>query len=61
MKSMKFNINRIRAIVFMVAAFGYLPLQSAEQSSLNKKVSSEAKVEQAEKVTVKPIAGLTIN
>jgi len=29
---MKFIINRFRALVFLVAALGYLPLQSAEHS-----------------------------
>jgi len=57
-KCMKFNINRIRAIVFLVAALGYLPLQSADQNSVKKEVKSEAKVEKAAQ---KPVAGLSKN
>jgi hypothetical protein len=55
---MKFNINKIRAIVFLVAALGYLPLQSAEEGSIKKEIKTETKVEQVVQV---PLAGLIKN
>jgi len=42
---MKFNINRIRTIVFMIAAFGYLPLQSADKPSSKSSVKTDVKIE----------------
>lgn len=42
---MKLNINKIRALVFLVAALGYLPLQSADHSSQKKEMISDVKVE----------------
>lgn len=47
---MKLTINRIRAIVFMIAAFGYLPLQSAEHAPVKKDIKSDVKIERVDKV-----------
>jgi len=55
---MKLNINRIRAIVFMIAAFGYLPLQSAEHKSEKQSIKTDVKIEQIEKAPAKSQADL---
>ena len=52
---MKLIINKIRAIVFLVAAFGYLPLQSAEDGSVKPKLESEVKVEKAAPEVKEPL------
>lgn len=44
----------------MVAAFGYLPLQSAEHGSEKQKLNNDIKIEKAEKAEAKPIADLAV-
>ena len=41
---MKFSINRLRSIVFLIAALGYLPLQSADSPSKKEDLNPKIKV-----------------
>ena len=51
---MKFSINRLRSIVFLIAALGYLPLQSADTPS-KKKDSVKSKIESVKVVKKTPL------
>ena len=44
---MKLSINRLRFIVFLIAALGYLPLHSADSNSYKESAAAKKTVEKS--------------